>query len=71
MPRINPVLDARHLTDFSPACVQEEKYMRQLNLKDSRELKMALMNNGTQLLQNDAQRIEQTIASLAYTSNTK
>lgn len=68
MPRINPVLDARHLTDFSPACVQEEKYMKQMNLKDSRELKVALMNNGAQLLQNDSKRIEQTIESLAYTS---
>jgi hypothetical protein len=66
MPRINPVLDARSLTDYSPACVQDEMFMQQLKIQNTRDFKNALMSNGEQIMQLNSQLIQNQLNSLSY-----
>jgi hypothetical protein len=66
MPKINPVLDGRALTNWSPACEVDSKLMTQLNVNNTRDFKIALMNQGTQIMANDNTNISSTLKTLAY-----
>lgn len=64
MPKINPILDARSLTDYRPDCVIEQNYMKRLNVSNNRDFKNALMNNGTQMMISNSKTIAAQMAAL-------
>ena len=44
--KINPLLDARTLTDYRPNCVIEESVKSMLSVTNNRDFKTSLMANG-------------------------
>jgi len=68
MPRINPTLNSRTLTDYRSDCVVENEYMDKLNVNNSRDFKTALMNNGGNLLASQNQTIVNSLKQLEYFS---
>ena len=47
--KINPLLDARSLTDYRPNCVIENSIMKSLNVTNNRDFKNSLMSNGVNI----------------------
>lgn len=66
MPRINAVLDARSLTNYRQSCIVDEDLMKNVGAQNTRDFKIALMNNGTNIIANQNKMITTEIASLAY-----
>jgi aspartate 1-decarboxylase len=66
MPRINAVLDARSLTNYRQSCIVDEDLMKNVGAQNSRDFKIALMNNGTNIIAKQNQMITTEMASLAY-----
>jgi hypothetical protein len=66
MPKINSLLDARSLTNYGPACQVDADLMKQLGTQNTRDFKIALMNNGANIIANQNQMITSHIQSLAY-----
>lgn len=57
MPKINPTLDSRYITNWQNSCDVEQMYMDQLKVTNSRDYKTRLQNNGEQILQNQSRSI--------------
>lgn len=66
MPRINPLLNARSLTNYQPSCIVDENLMKNVGAQNTRDFKMALMNNGTNIIAKQNQMITTEMASLSY-----
>lgn len=66
MPKINPVLNSRYLTNWQQDCVSEQNYMNKLKVGNSRDYKTALMNNGNSLIREQTNTIFQRLADLSY-----
>lgn len=66
MPRINPILNARSLTNYGQACQNDSDLMKQLGTQNTRDFKIALMNNGANIIANQNQMITNQIQSMAY-----
>lgn len=66
MPKINPLLNARSLTNYSPACQVDLDMMKQFGVQNTRDFKIALMNNGANVIASQNQMISGQLASLAY-----
>lgn len=68
MPKINPVLQQRSLTEYRSDCVVENEYMNKLNVSNSRDFKSRLMSNGGNLLATQNQTIVNSLKNLEYYS---
>lgn len=66
MPRINATLNARSLTNYGPACQVDADLMKRLGTQNTRDFKIALMNNGANIIANQNQMITNQLVSLAY-----
>lgn len=64
MPKFNPTLSARELTDYRSDCVVENEYMNKLNVSNSRDFKTALMTNGGNILANQNKTIIELLKNL-------
>lgn len=68
MPKINPVLNSRQLTDYRSDCEVENEYMNKLNVTNSRDFKTSLISNGANLLVTQNQIIVDSLKKLEYSS---
>lgn len=68
MPRINPLLQSRSITEYRSDCIVENEYMNKLNVNNSRDFKSMLMSNGDTLLTNQNQTIVNSLKNLEYCS---
>lgn len=68
MPKINPVLQQRTLTEYRSDCVVENEYMNKLNVNNSRDFKSRLMSNGDNLMTSQNQTIVNSLKNLEYSS---
>lgn len=54
MPKINPTLDSRYITNWQNSCDVEQQYMNELKVTNSRDYKTSLQSNGERILQNQS-----------------
>lgn len=57
MPKINPTLDSRYITNWLNSCDVEQTFMDQLKVTNSRDYKIKLQSNGEQIIQNQSKSI--------------
>lgn len=63
MPKINPTLDSRYITNWLNACDVEQTYMDKFKVTNSRDYKTMLQSNGEEILQNQSRSIGSVLNS--------
>lgn len=64
--KINPVLDGRYLTEWSPSCILNQKISASNGNLSQRDYKKFLINNGEVLMNSQSSNVKKTLDNIDY-----